>query len=397
MSLTENLLYLYSICALPLFLWLDRKRDGDPPRALDWRVGTHLGQHHSARRHPDSLLYGFVALIWTAMRRKGSSDYSAIWLLSLRLTMLVAAIQLAPSWVSYQHSDQDRSCLIPCGSHPLVHPSPRDCLTLLVSPIGDSAHGDRIAQALFHTQEQGRGPAGFWAESLYLGLPVSDSRWRGCDAARCSSLWCSLWPASSSPWALMAASTTCSLIGCRYGRRFAIRKNSWASRRLASLCSRQAAWTSCAAVVSAPTHGIWQQALFAALAGVLATQQGPRVFSEVFLVPSDLAQHIAHSMGLSAVCGGAAALGMGMIVRWMKIRPADRFWAGAAIVLLIILDLARANLPMVQTSSSEAWTFTPGLVSALAGDAKVKGPGHFRILSMKDQYGGSCRRGGESG
>jgi hypothetical protein len=49
-----------------------------------------------------------------------------------------------------------------------------------------------------------------------------------------------------------------------------------------------------------------------------------------------------------------------------------------------MLDLARANLPVVQTSSSEAWTFTPGLASAVTNDAKVTGPGHFRILSIKD-------------
>jgi hypothetical protein len=50
----------------------------------------------------------------------------------------------------------------------------------------------------------------------------------------------------------------------------------------------------------------------------------------------------------------------------------------------VTLDLARANLTAVQTSSSEAWTFTPGLASAVASDAKVIGPGHFRILSIKD-------------
>jgi len=125
-------------------------------------------------------------------------------------------------------------------------------------------------------------------------------------------------------------------------------------------------------------------ALFAALAGVLATEAGPRIFSEGWAVSSELAQHIAQSISHSGLFAGGGSLALGGLLAWLRTRPSESAWAGAALVLLLTIDLARANLPAVQTSSSEAWTFTPGLVSAVASDAKVTGPGSFRILSIKD-------------
>jgi hypothetical protein len=89
-------------------------------------------------------------------------------------------------------------------------------------------------------------------------------------------------------------------------------------------------------------------------------------------------------MSHSACFAAAGTLAMGGLLAWLAWRPSEWTWAGAALVLLLTVDLARANLPAVQTSSSEIWTFTPGLVSALANDANVTGPGQFRILSIKD-------------
>jgi hypothetical protein len=120
-----------------------------------------------------------------------------------------------------------------------------------------------------------------------------------------------------------------------------------------------------------------------ALAAILGTEGGARILSAAWLVPSDLAEHIARTMTRSALYAAAGALAMGGLLGWLRRRPSEWVWA-VGLVLLLAMDLARANLPVVQTSSSEAWTFTPGLVSALASDANVTGPGHFRILSIKD-------------
>ena len=382
MSLTENILYLYSLCALPLFVYSIEKLM--VTRTLRW-IGASALIWASVILHGDiqtAYYYGGVAFIWTTMRGKRAGLFGRLIAVAA-LTVLVAAVQLAPSWVSYQYSDRTDPALFHAEAlHWSTHPL--RLLTMLMSPIGDSAPGDRIAETLFHTQEQGRGPAGFWAESLYLGLPVIGLGLAGLRRSgmlvfavlAMSSVvlamgpyvgvydlfydWVPLWSAFRYPEKLMGIATF-GIALLAAGGVDVLRRGS----------SRFFLWYLTAG-------------LFAALAGVLAMQQGPRLFSEVFLVPFDLAQHMAHVVGVSALCGGAAALGMGMILRWMTIRPADQFASGGALVFLMILDLARANLPMVQTSSAVAWTFTPGLVSALFEDAKAKGPGHFRILSIKD-------------
>lgn len=382
MSLTENILYLYSLCALPLFVCSIEKLM--VTRTLRW-IGASALIWASVILHGDiqtAYYYGGVAVIWTIMRGKQAGLFGRLIAVAA-LTVLVAAVQLAPSWVSYQHSDRTDPALfhaeaIHWSTHPLR------LLTMLMSPIGDSAQGDRIAETLFHTQEQGRGPAGFWAESLYLGLPVIGLGLAGLRRSgmlvvaviTVSSIalamgsyagvydlfydWVPLWSAFRYPEKLMGIAT--------FGLALLAAGGVDVLRR------------------GRPGTCLWYltAGLLAALAGVLGTQQGPHFFSKVFLLPTDLASHISHAMAVSALYGGAAAAGMGMILRWMTIRPADQFASGAALVLLMVLDLARVNLPMVQTSSSEAWTFTPGLVSALSEDAKAQGPGHFRILSIKD-------------
>ena len=387
MSLTENLLYLYSTCALPLFLYaLERTcRTG----RKTWLVWAGLVWASIILNGDIQTAYyvGFVAFIWTILRAEGMRQVGlGLGRLAVvaSLTVLVAAIQLAPAWVGYQHSDRAEASsfhaeAIHWSTHPLRF------VTLMVAPIGDTSRSDQIAQALFYPQEQGRGPSGLWAESLYLGpiligLAVA-ACWRRRDmrvfvvlAALSLILamgsygglyevfyeWMPLWSAFRYPEKLMGIAT------------FAVAMLA-ASGVDVLRADRRDTIVWCVAA-----------ALFVALAGVLATETGPRIFSEGWAVPSELAQHIAQSISHSGLFAAAGSLALGGLLAWLRTRPSESAWAGAALVLLLTIDLARANLPVVQTSSSEAWTFTPGLASAVAGDAKVTGPGHFRILSIKD-------------
>jgi hypothetical protein len=384
MSLTENVLYLYSICALPMFLCaLDTAcRSGrnawTAASALVWASVILNGDIQTA------YYLGFVAVFWVFMRSGGMRRAALTRLAAVAsLAALLAAIQLAPAWVGYQHSDRTQSAsfhaeAIHWSTHPLR------LATLVASPIGDTSRGDQIAQALFHIQEQGFGPSGFWAESLYLGpvligLALAACRRRdmlvfvvlgtvsvvlamGMYGGLYELLyeWMPLWSAFRTPEKLMGIATfalamlAASGVDVQRGDR----------RSMIRWCG----------------VGV----LFAAVAGLLFTDAGSRLFSKVWLLPVDLSQHIARSAAASAWFAAAGALAMAGFLEWMRRRPAERGWAGAALALLLALDLARANLPVVQTSSSEAWTFTPGLVSALASDAKATGPGHFRILSIKD-------------
>ena len=385
MSLTENLLYLYSICALPLFVYtLDRAvRTAQTAwlawSALVWASIMLNGDIQTA------YYAGFVAVLWTIMRTEGGWRVGCVRLAAIgSLTVLVAAIQLAPAWVGYQHSDRaDASSFHAEAIHWSTHPL--RFLTLVVSPVGDSNLGDQIAQAFLHTQERSRGPSGFWAESLYLG-PVliglaAAACWRRRDMRVFMILgtvslvlamgsygglyellyeWMPLWSAFRYPEKLMGLAT------------FALAMLAASGVDLLQGDRRDIiVWSSAAA-------------LFVACAGLLSTDSGAQVISQAWTVRFDLAQHIAQSMGRSAWCAAAEALAVAGLLGWLRRRPLEWSWAGAALVLLLTVDLARANLPAVQTSSSEAWTFTPGLATAVASDARVTGPGHFRILSIKD-------------
>src|SRR2546427_10264723 len=51
------------------------------------------------------------------------------------------------------------------------------------------------------------------------------------------------------------------------------------------------------------------------------------------------------------------------------------------LVLLVTLDLARANLWAYHTGPAEVATFTPPLAEALRAQEENIGPGHFRVVS----------------
>ncbi|HKT35417.1 MAG TPA: YfhO family protein [Nitrospira sp.] len=385
MSLTENLVYLYSICALPLFVYtLDRvvRTAGTTWlawSALVWASVILNGDIQSA------YYAGFVALIWTIMRTEGVWRAGMMRLAAVGgLTVLVAAIQLAPAWMGYQHSDRaDASSFHAEAIHWSTHPL--RFLTLLISPVGDSSRGDQIAQALFHSQEGSHGPSGYWAESLYLSPVLIGLAVAACGRRREMTVftvlgsvslvlamgsyggvyevlyeWMPLWSAFRYPEKLMGLAT------------FAVAMLAAAGVDVLHGNRRDAVVWSVAAV------------LLVAIAALSGTDTGSRIMSDAWAIPSDLARYITQSMSRSAWFAAGVTSAIAALLAWLKRRPLESSWAGAALVLLLTVDLARANLAVLQTSSSELWTFTPGLASALASDAKVTGPGHFRILSIKD-------------
>jgi hypothetical protein len=384
MSLTENVLYLYSICALPLFLSvLDQAcRTGRnawlAAAGLVWASVLLNGDIQTA------YYLGFVALLWAMIRTSGRRRVGLGRLAVVAsLAVLVAAIQLAPAWVGYQHSDRAGASsfhaeAIHWSTHPLR------LMTLLVSPIDDGSLGDQMADALFRTQSQSRGPSGLWAESLYVGPVLIGLAILACLRRRDMRVfavlgvttlvlamgsygglyeilyeWMPLWSAFRYPEKLMGFAT------------FALAMLAASGIDVLERNRREAfAWAAGACVL--------------ALAGLILTRSGPRLLSDATGVAHDLALHIVQSSGHSAWFAAAATAAMAGLLEWLRRRPLERAWVGSALVLLLTLDLARANLPAIHTSSSEAWTFTPGLASAVVNDAHVTGPGHFRILSIKD-------------
>jgi hypothetical protein len=384
-SLTENVLYLYSICSVPLFLYVLDTACGTG--RLAWLGSSVLVWAGIILNGDIQTAYylGFVAFLWMIMRTSGRRRAGVVRLTSIViLTLVVAAIQLGPAWVGYQHSDRtDPSSFHAEAIHWSTHPL--RLVTMAMSPIGDASRGDQIAEALFHTHDRSRGPSGLWAESLYLGPVLMGLALLACWRRR-----------DMHVFVVLGALSVVLAMG-PHGGLYEVCYEwmpLWSSfrypERLMGFATLALAMLAASGIDVIPHHRgntiVWCAGgvVIAGLGGWLATDTGARMVSDLWLVPADLAQHIAHSMARSAWWTAAQMLAMGALLAWVTKRPSERAWAGAALVLLLTLDLARANLPVVQTSSSEAWTFTPGLASALASDAKVTGPGHFRILSIKD-------------
>jgi hypothetical protein len=384
-SLTENVLYLYSICSVPLFLYVLDTACGTG--RLAWLGSSVLVWAGIILNGDIQTAYylGFVAFLWMIMRTSGRRRAGVVRLTSIViLTLVVAAIQLGPAWVGYQHSDRtDPSSFHAEAIHWSTHPL--RLVTMAISPIGDGSRGDQLAQALFHTHDRSRGPFGLWAESLYLGPVLIGLAIVACRRRH-----------DMRVFMVLGALSVVLAMGS-YGGLYEVFYEwmpLWSSfrypERIMGFATLALAMLAASGIDVIPHHRgntiVWCAGgvVIAGLGGWLATDTGARMVSDLWLVPADLAQHIAHSMARSAWWTAAQMLAMGALLAWVTKRPSERAWAGAALVLLLTLDLARANLPVVQTSSSEAWTFTPGLASALASDAKVTGPGHFRILSIKD-------------
>ena len=384
-SLTENVLYLYSICSVPLFLYvLDAACTTGRWAWLGSSVLVWAGIILNGDIQTAYYL-GFVAFVWTVMRTSGMRRAGLVRLMSIViLTVVVAAVQLGPAWVAYQHSDRtDPSSFHAEAIHWSTHPL--RLVTMGMFPIGDASRGDQIAEALFHTHDRSRGPSGLWAESLYLGPVLIGLALVACWRRR-----------DMHVFVVLGALSVILAMGPHGGlyEVFYEWMPLWSSfrypERLMGFATLALAMLAASGIDVIRHHRrdsiVWCAggALIAGLGGWLATDSGGSLISDLWLLPADLVQHLAHSMARSAWWTATQMVAMGALLAWLTKRPTGRAWVGAALVLLLTLDLARANLPAVQTSSSEAWTFTPGLASAVANDAKVTGPGHFRILSIKD-------------
>jgi hypothetical protein len=384
-SLTENIVYLYSMCVLPAFLLTLEK--ALMTRGMFWHSLSAIVWASIFLNGDVQTGYyvGFIALFWVGMRVRTLRAQAVVRVaLVAGLTILLASIQLAPAWVTFSQSNRTEATSFHAeATHWSTHPL--RLFTLVVSPIGDDAEGDRIATSLFGNDKQGRGPGGFWAESLYLGLPLIGLAILG--SCRRSDF---------RVFTFLGGAGLLLAFG-KYGGLYEVFYHSvplWSAFRypekLMGLVSFSFAMLAGAGfdvmregrTSSLPWFGMGVLCL--GLSALVATETSWARFSDVFGIPQDLARHITATVAKSALFSAATAFGIGILIEWMRIKPSRCAKASAAVVVLILIDLARANLPVLYTAPSEAWTFTPGLAEALKNDAKVEGLGHFRVLGIKD-------------
>jgi hypothetical protein len=114
----------------------------------------------------------------------------------------------------------------------------------------------------------------------------------------------------------------------------------------------------------------------------LRTEAASAWMSASFGAPEPLAHEMASSTALAFFFSALTALGVWIILvgirrRWLRLELLLAF-----LIVIIILDLSRANLGAYHTAPVEAATFIPSIVEALRMREGTLEPGRFRIISM---------------
>jgi len=382
-SLTDNLIFLYSTCLLPLFCAALEKALHDSrawtaaPAAI-WATVFLIGDVQTG------YYYIFLALLWMAMRAPGSYREAGIRLVLVGgLAVMLAAIQLGPSSAVFAGSDRIQSTDFHVqaqywSTHPLRF------LTMLVSPIGEAVNPIELGRYFFDIPHKVI-IGGFWAESLYLGLPMTGLALFGAWYRRDLRVLVVL-----GGFALMLA------LG-RYGglyEAFSRVVPLWSGFRypekFLGVVSFAAAMLAGAGVDSVRagkgSPASWLAAAFLCLgAGLtLGTEAAVTWGTERFGAPGAMAREVIGSAAAAFFFSAAGALGLGLILVGIRRSWLRTEFALALLIALLTLDLARANFEAYHTGPVEMATFTPPLVEALHAREGALEPGRFRLITFEE-------------
>ena len=376
-SLTDNLLYLYSICVLPLFCTtLERalKNGGAwtvAPAAI-WATVFLNGDVQTG------YYFGFIALLWTLARATGLSHELRRLALVLCLAGLLAGIQLGPAWGVFMVSERAHPALFHSQSmdwstHPLR------LATVLASPVGATVDPVVMARFFFGTPK-----AGFWSESLYLGVPMTGLALLGA------------WYRRDLKVFVLLVSLALLLSLGRFGGLYDIFSHAaplWSAFRypekLMGVVSFTAAMLAGAGVDALRegkgTLAPWLAAavLCLGIAGGLRTEAAGAWASGNFGAPADLAHAVTNSAAWAFLFSALAAAGVGVAAAGLKHGALREQLLLAALVAILALDLSRANLGAYHTAPVEAATFMPPLARALQEREGPFAPGRFRMLTIE--------------
>jgi membrane protein YfhO len=379
-SLTDNLLYLYSICLLPFFCValeeaLAKSRAWVVLPAALWATVFLIGDVQTG------YYYFFIALIWT-MARAPSSRLEACLRLTLisGLAAVLAGIQLGPAWAVFMGSERTRPELFhEQALHWTTHPL--RLLTLLASPVGEHQSPVVMGRSFFGTPS-----GGLWAESLYLGVPVLGlaclGAWHRRDLRALALL---------GGFALLLALGQFGLLyeifyqvvplwsAFRYPEKF---------MGVVSFAVAMLSGAGLDAVRAGKSHPVtWLTAasLCVCIGLILFTRVAGWWVAGTFGVTEAFARSVTASAAQASLFSAAAALGMALVVAGLNMGGALRSRLLLACLIAIIpLDLSRANLGVYHTGPVEAATFTPPLAEALRTREGSPGPGRFRLVTISE-------------
>jgi len=378
-SISDNLVYLYSICLLPLFcvalhralacgrVWLIA------PAAM-WTTVFLNGDVQTG------YYYGFIALAWALARPQGSRREACLRVtLAGGLAVLLASVQLGPSATVFVGSDRVQSEQFQketmyWSTHPLR------LVAMVASPLAENADPVDIGRFFFGTPRYG-----VWADSLYLGIPVIGLALLGVrhrpdlrmlatigvlalllSLGRFGGLYevfnrvVPLWSAFRFPEKLMGIVAFAVAILAGAG-----------ADALRDGKGRLRPWLAVTVLCVSAWLG-------------LRTEIAGELVSTTFGAPLHLASAMTESASHAFFFSALAAFGIGVAVL-----GARKGWLRAPLLLVAMmtitaLDLTRANHGAYRTGPAEAAMFTPPFVEAIAAREGAAVPGHFRLLSMRN-------------
>jgi len=376
-SSTDNLLYLYSICVLPLFCaglekaLVGRRAWVVVPAAI-WATVFLMGDVQTG------YYYGFIALLWTAMRAPGSRREAALRLLLVGgLTAFLAGVQLGPAASVFVGSDRTQSALFhERAMHWSTHPL--RLATVLASPIAENENLSLLGRLLY-----GPPGAGVWAESLYLGVPVIGLTLLGA------------WHGPKLRVLVLLGSFALLLALGRYVGFYEVFYHVvplWSAFRypekLMGVVSFSAAILA-GAGLDALRVGKGRPLLWFAGVGLcvgaglsLYTARASAWMAASFGASPALAQELTDSGARAFLFSAVAALGVGIAVLGFQKGAMRLELLLTFLIAIVVLDLSRANLGAYHTAPAEAATFFPPLAEAIRAREGTLEPGRFRLISF---------------
>ena len=375
-SLTDNLVYLYSICMLPFFcVGLEKAFTGSRAwtvaPALVWTTVFLNGDIQTG------YYYGFVALLWMFLRGQEPLLARGLRLMLVGgLTVLLAGVQLGPSGAVFVDSNRAQAALfqeqtLRWSTHPLR------LVTMVAAPFGGDTDPVTAGRLFF-----GSPGYGVWAESIYLGIPVLGLALLGARHRR-----------DLAGLAVLGGSALILALG-RFGGLYEIFNQVvplWSAFRypekfmgVASFAVAMLAGAGLDALREGKGRPrLWlAAAVVCAAAGLGLSTDGASDWTAAhFSAPAALAREATGSGAHAFLFSALAALGMWLIsTEFTRQRVRVPLLLGLALVL-VPLDLARANWTAYHTGPAKAATFVPAFAKTLTEREGALAPGRFRIIS----------------
>lgn len=385
-SLTDNIVYLYPTCLLPLFcLCLERalhqRSAWVVASAVIWASVFLNGDVQTG------YYYGWIALLWTATRAPQFDRYVGLRLVSTGiLAGLLAGIQLAPAAAAYLDSERVLPSFVEHAFHWSTHPL--RILTMVAGPIVGSADNGAeqvdIAYYFFGGHPPGKPPVGYWAESLYLGVPIIGLALLGARYRRDlrGIVWLGIFSVLLSLGKYGGLYELCyQFIPVWSAFRFPEKFMGVVTFAVAMLAG--AGVDELRKGRGHPMLWLLAAAICLSAGGMVQLEAAHRWIEDAVGAPQALTRKVTEMARLAFLFSAIASAGVGLVTFGILWRWRLAKHLVPVLLVIIVLDLSRTNQGAYHTGNADVATLTSGLAEAIKRHSNTTGPGHFRMLPLK--------------